>query len=235
MPDRPTVDLEVIVPVLNEERRIGCTIEAVAGYLGRQPYVAALVVVDNGSVDRTAEVVVEAGADSPVPIHLINCANRGKGAAVRRGVLSSHSTFLGFCDADLAAPIEMLDFVWPLLQGGAPIVIGSRRCRGASWHRNRTLTRRIGSYGFNLISCSLIRGVSDTQCGFKFFEGEVARRLFATTRTAGFSFDVEILAQARADGLSILEVPVVWTDLAGSTLRPIRDGVPSLIEAVAVA
>lgn len=232
---RHAVDLEIVVPAYNEERRIGATLAAIRGYLARQPYSSAVVVVDNGSVDRTADAVAELQGPAVVPVHLMNCARRGKGAAVRRGVLSSTANRVGFCDADLATPIETLREAWPLLEEGAPIVIGSRRRPGARYVHNQPLPRRLGGWGFRLMAGLLVPEISDTQCGFKLFQRSVARELFTASREDGFAFDVELLAIAQSAGLPILEVPVNWSDQPGSSFRALRDGFSSAFALVSVA
>ncbi|MDR0359574.1 MAG: glycosyltransferase [bacterium] len=232
---RPLVDLEIVVPALNEEHRIGTTISTIGDYLARQPYLGAVVIIDNGSVDRTADAVAEAAADCQVSVHLTNCARRGKGAAIRRGILTSHASFVGYCDADLATPIETLDAVWTLLHSGYPIVIGSRRCPGSTGVRERSLTRKVGSWGFHLLVHPLVGTVGDTQCGFKFFEGVVAHWIFERCMTDGFAFDVEVLARAATAGIPVHEIPVEWSEKPGSTLRPVRDGVPSMLAVASVA
>jgi glycosyltransferase involved in cell wall biosynthesis len=222
------------VPAYNEEKRIARTLETMRAYLAAQHYSAAIVVVDNGSVDRTVDAVAELQFAHDIPIHLINCAPRGKGAAVRRGVLSSSAQVVGFCDADLATPIETLDAAWPLLLD-FPIVIGSRRLTGASYVRYQPLLRRFGGWGFRMLAGRVVPTVSDTQCGFKLFRGTVARRLFAMTREDGFAFDVELLALATALGVPVGEVPVNWSDQPGSSFRPVQDGIATMRALVAVS
>lgn len=231
---RPAADLEIVVPAYNEERRIGPTLQRMRAFLREQAYRAAIVVVDNGSVDRTADAVAELQGGDEIPIHLINCARRGKGAAVRRGILSSSADFVGFCDADLATPIETLDTAWPLLQE-SPMVIGSRKLQGAHYVRCQPLLRRVGGWGFRVLAGRLVPAVSDTQCGFKLFRRPVAQQLFAMTREDGFAFDVEVLALACALGVPITEVPVHWSDRPGSSFRPVQDGVESVRALVAVS
>lgn len=223
---RAPCDLEVVVPAFNEELRIGATLDALLTYLSGQPLTSSVVVVDNGSVDRTAEVVdrVAAAAGLKVPVTLIGCSARGKGAAVRRGVLTSPARWVGFCDADLATPVATLDRVIPLLRGGSPVVIGSRRCQGASFVSSQPPLRRAGGWTFRRLTRHLTDGLSDTQCGFKFFSAEAARMLFASSRVDGFAFDLELMATARAQGLSVVEVPVSWTAASGSTFRAFSDG-----------
>jgi glycosyltransferase involved in cell wall biosynthesis len=232
---REAVDLEIVIPALNEESRIGATIEATVAYLERQHYRSALVVVDNGSVDHTADVVAELGATHRLPIHLINCSRRGKGAAVRQGIMTSRALHVGFCDADLATPVETLDGVWPALERGASVVIASRYCEGAARLCPQPLGRQLGGAVFRALAGRLLPGVADTQCGFKFFEGTVARQLLSYCTIDGFAFDLELLLKARAAGLSVHEVPVAWSDRTGSAFHPLRDGVRSMADALSLA
>ena len=232
---REAIDLEIVIPALNEERRIGATIEATVAYLERQRYRAALVVVDNGCVDHTADVVAELGARAAIPIHLTNCSRRGKGAAVRQGILTSRARYVGFCDADLATPVETLDWVWPALEQGASVVIASRYCEGAARLCPQPLGRQLGGALFRALAGRLLPGVADTQCGFKFFEGTVARQLLSRCTIDGFAFDLELLLTARAAGLGVQEVPVAWSDRTGSAFHPLRDGARSMADALLLA
>jgi dolichyl-phosphate beta-glucosyltransferase len=232
---REQVDLEIVIPALDEERRIQPTLRTIAEYLERQPYSAALVVVDNGCLDGTVDVVTEMGKTSSVGISLINCARRGKGAAVRQGMLSSRARYVGFCDADLATPIETLDRVWSLLEQGAPIVIGSRRCDGAVYAQKQRWTRRLGGWAFRAVASGFTPDIADTQCGFKFFRHETARALFSRCTVDGFAFDLQVLAMARAAGMPVREVPVVWSDVDRSSFHPLRDGITTMSELLTLA
>jgi dolichyl-phosphate beta-glucosyltransferase len=233
--EREEVDLEIVIPALDEERRIRPTLRSIAGYLERQPYSSALVVVDNGCLDATADVVAAMEKTTSVGISLINCARRGKGAAVRQGILSSRARRVGFCDADLATPIETLDRVWPLLEQGAPIVIGSRRCDGAVYAQKQPWPRRLGSWAFRAVTSGVAPDVADTQCGFKFFQRDVARDLFSRCTVDGFAFDLQVLAMARAARMPVREIPVVWSDVDGSSFHPLRDGITTMTELLTVA
>lgn len=230
---RPGVDLEVVIPALNEELRLPGTLARTLEYLGRQPYSSAVVVVDNGSVDGTAEVV-RAAVGGPVPVHLVGCAARGKGRAVRRGFTTGRSRFVGFMDADLATPVETLDRVVPLLRQGATAVIASRNCDAAVRAVRQGALRRIGGGAFRVATRSVVPQVSDSQCGFKFFSGAAVRAVIAECDVDGFSFDVELLGRLQRSGHRIVEVPVVWTDVSGSTFHPVRHGLRSFSDTVRI-
>jgi len=224
---RPPVDLEIVIPALNEEGRIEATVAALSEHLVSSRWECTLVVVDNGSVDATIEVGDL--ADSRVPVETIGCSRPGKGAAVRRGVMTSRARWVGFCDADLATPPSTIDKAIALLEAGSRIVIASRRCAGGQYLVPQPLVRQVGGWLFRVLARDLTGPIADTQCGFKFFDGNVARQLFASSSIDGFAFDLEILALARTRGIEIVEVPVDWSDQSGSTLR-LRDGVRALRE-----
>ena len=224
---RSECDLEIIVPAYNEESRLPATLAAVNAELDRLDDLSSrIVVVDNGSSDRTADIVdrfVEhAGARDRVVV--IGCAQRGKGAAVRRGVTTSRARYVGFVDADLAVPAAAIHDVIELLTEGADVVIGSRRCIGANYVVHQPVLRRCGSWAFRQAIRDLVPGVLDTQCGFKFFTADAASRVFESLGTTGFCFDVELLAHASRAGYRIAELPVDWSDGASSTLSLTRHG-----------
>ncbi|MEZ0490917.1 glycosyltransferase [Kineococcus sp. TBRC 1896] len=222
-----------MIPALNEEFRLPRTLERTLAHLAVQPYSSAVVVVDNGSVDRTAEVVRSFTGGS-IPVHLIGCARRGKGSAVRRGFLTSRSRFVGFMDADLATPVETLDAVVPLLEGGATAVIASRHLRTAARAVPQGTVRRLGGGAFRLAARSVLPSVSDSQCGFKFFRTPEVQAVLPDSLVDGFSFDLEILSRLHRSGHRILEVPVVWTDVGGSTFNPVRHGLRSFSDTIRI-
>jgi len=175
---------------------------------------AALLVVDNGSTDATADVV--RGWSGPVPVTLLSCPRRGKGAAVRCGLLATTAPYVGFCDADLATDPDALDEVMRLLLDGHPVVVGSRRHALSIVSANPHRLRRHGAVLFNRLARGPTGGLTDTQCGFKFFSGRLARELAADLRVTGFAFDVELLVRCLRRGASIRDLPVIWSDVPGS-------------------
>lgn len=216
-------ELEILIPAYNEERRLSDTLVALARHLRRRGIDGALRVVDNGSSDRTTDVVDRAAA-AGIPVTVTGCSRRGKGAAVARGMMTSTARWVGFCDADLATPAEAVDDALDRLRAGHQVVIGSRRCAGARMQLRQPLVRRVGGAGFRLLTRRYSGPVADTQCGFKFFEAAAARAVFADIRLSGFAFDLEVVARARRLGLDMVEIPVAWTDQQGSTFRPVADG-----------
>lgn len=219
----PGPELEILIPAYNEERRLTSTVEALVAHLRRRRIDGTLRVIDNGSSDRTTEIVDRLAA-SGVPITVTGCSRRGKGAAVARGMLTTRARYVGFCDADLATPAEAIDDALRRLRAGNQVVIGSRRCEGAQFELRQPWPRRIGGAGFRMLARRYSGEVADTQCGFKFFEAQAARQVFAQVRLSGFAFDLEVVARARSLGLSLVEIPVAWTDMGGSTFKLVTDG-----------
>jgi glycosyltransferase involved in cell wall biosynthesis len=221
-------DLDVVIPAYNEFARLPETLRETVRFLADMPWRTRVVVVDNGSVDGTAaEAAREIGTPGRVTVDVIGCSRPGKGAAVRRGILAGRAPLVGFFDADLATPLETLPDAVAALHDGAAAVIASRHAPGASFVHAQPLGRRIGGQVFRSLSSSLVPGVADTQCGFKFFQRDAVRTALVRCRTTGFAFDVELLARIQRDGGRVVELPVAWTDRAGSTFHPVRDGVAS--------
>jgi glycosyltransferase involved in cell wall biosynthesis len=174
-----------------------------------------ILVVDNASTDATADIVRR--WSGPVPVRLLQCARPGKGAAVRLGLLATTAPYVGFCDADMATDVEILDDVLAMLDAGTQVIVGSRRHPESDVEIYSRPLRRLGALVFNRLCREMTGGIVDTQCGFKFFAGPLARAAAAELRTAGFAFDVELLLNCRRLGAAIAEIPVVWRDMPGST------------------
>jgi dolichyl-phosphate beta-glucosyltransferase len=228
---RKPCHLEVLIPALNEAKRLPYTLLQTLKYLEQQPYSASVVVIDNGSVDQTSDVAAMATWSERVPVCLTGCARLGKGAAVRRGIITSRAHFIGYMDADLATPIETLDVVMELLgDGRTQAVVGSRRIGGASLARRQPVHRAVGGMVFHALTQRVLGDLTDTQCGFKFFAGDLARTVARRLTIDGFAFDVEMLRAIAALGVDIREIPVTWTDAEGSTLNSLRDGTRAAID-----
>ncbi|MGW6060620.1 glycosyltransferase [Streptomyces sp. NPDC055189] len=222
-----SVDLTVVVPAYNEERRLAPTLAAIRAYLddgyagdGERPR-WELIVVDDGSTDATPDIAADAEA-ADVRVQLIHSdRNRGKGHALRLGVLASRGDRVLITDADLATPIEELECLDKALTDGHEAAIGSRAGAEATieahQHRLRELLGRSGNF---LIRTVAVPGVRDTQCGFKLFDGDRAREAFAASRLRGWGIDVEILQYFRRAGWPVAEVPVRWAHQEGSKVRP---------------
>lgn len=216
--------LSVVIPALNEEKRLPATLEAVADYKITLPGRIEVIVVDDGSTDRTASVAGAYRERFDACQVLRHERNHGKGHAVKTGILAAQGQFVFFMDADNSTPIAELEKFWPHVSDNA-VVIGSRHMHGANvvvkqpWYR--ILISRLGNM---VIRGLVVPGVKDTQCGFKLFEAGAARKIFSLQRIRGWGFDVEVLAIAgQIFNFAIKEVPVSWYDSEASRLRPIRD------------
>jgi len=228
-------DVDVVIPAFNESTRLPETLRETVRFLSGMPWRSRVLVVDNGSVDGTAGAAAEIAAEvsgavggaERVAVDVIGCSRPGKGAAVRRGILAGRAPLVGFFDADLATPLDTLPVAIAALRGGAAAAIASRHVPGASFVETQPLTRRLGGHVFRTLSGALVSGVADTQCGFKFFQRPAVTAALVRTRTTGFAFDVELLHRIQRDGGEVVELPVAWTDRAGSTFHPVRDGIAS--------
>jgi dolichyl-phosphate beta-glucosyltransferase len=217
--------LTVLIPAFNEDQRIGPTLERVRDYLSAQSYSWHVTVVSDGSTDKTNQIATDVAAKDGRFSLLAYSPNRGKGHAVRVGMLSADSTLILFSDADLAAPIEEIEKLLPAIQKGADIAIGSRPLKDSKLEVRQPLYRELLGRGFNLAVQTLaIRGIADTQCGFKLFRREAAQEVFSRCKLDGFGFDFESLMIARDLGLDIAEVPIRWAHQEGSKVVLMRDG-----------
>jgi dolichyl-phosphate beta-glucosyltransferase len=215
----------VIIPAYNEARRLPRHLdEVVAFFDGRgEPY--EVLVVDDGSTDGTAEIVRARAAGAPAVRCLPLARNGGKGAAVRTGMLAADGQLRLFTDADGATPIAELKRLEPALATGADVVIGSRVLVDPAVAVTALPHRVAAGRLFNWLVARLgLRGIADSQCGFKVFTARAAADLFGPLATAGYGFDVEVLLRAQARGYRVVEVAVNWADQAGSKVGVLKDG-----------
>lgn len=212
-------ELTLVIPAYNEAARLGRTLGAVRDYLASEFSDWEIVVVDDGSVDDTVRVASEILGDDP-RVQIVRLPeNRGKGAAVRAGVLRSGGSRVLFSDADFSTPIEDERLLRAALDAGADVVIASRALPDSRVERAQNVFRESLGKLFNWLIRRLgLTRFRDTQCGFKMFRGEVARELFSRARIDGFAFDVEVLLLAERAGLAIAEVPVQWRNDPSSRL-----------------
>ncbi len=230
--------LALIVPAYNEAQRLGDNLRALLDYLEHYRPAAQLIVVDDGSTDGTAEVAEEFFARHPdVPARVLRIAeNRGKGHAVRAGLLAAEAPIALFSDADLSTPItELPKIVEPIEAGKCDIVLGSRALDRSLIGSRQPWRREQGGKVFNGL-VRLLTGLpfSDTQCGFKAFRMEAARPLIEQAQIDGFGFDVELLFLGRRAGLRMLEVPVRWDHHEGSKVHIVRDSLRMFSEVVSL-
>jgi glycosyltransferase involved in cell wall biosynthesis len=226
--------VSIIVPAFNEAARIGDSIQKIDAFVRQSPLSFEVIVVDDGSVDNTAEVVKQAKAKG---LRLIrNDRNHGKGYTVRQGVLAAAGKYVLFTDADLSAPIEEADKLLDVaLKDGADVVIGSRAVNRKYIEKHQSPLRELGGIVFNLM-VRLLLGLRlhDTQCGFKLFHRQKSRRIFEEQTTFGFGFDPELLFLAKRNGLTIRETPVRWSHAEGSKVKFLRDGIRMFLDLVRI-
>lgn len=221
--------LSLVVPAYNEAARLPESLAQIANFLSAQSYQSEVLVVENGSQDNTFKVAADFAKQNP-NFSLIKLESRGKGLAVRTGMLAAKGTYRMMLDADLSMPVgEIGRFLPPQLESVA-ITIASREAPGAVRY-NEPLYRHLGGRAINLLIRLLaLPRLQDTQCGFKCFRAEVAEDLFAVQKMEGWSFDVEILYMARLRGYSIEELPIPWYYNSQSHVSPLRDSFRMLVD-----
>ena len=218
----PPTFLSIVIPAHNEEHRLPPTLKTVDAFLERQSYTSEVIIVENGSQDLTAVVTEAFVADHP-RTRLIREAGRGKGLAVRRGMLEAKGEYRFICDADLSMPIDEVAKFLPPERGDYDVAIGSREAPGARRFNEPPYRHFQGRVFSNLVKLFAVPGFEDTQCGFKMFKGEIATDIFKVQVFNGMSFDVEALFIARKRGYKIIEVPIDWYYQAESRVHPILD------------
>jgi dolichyl-phosphate beta-glucosyltransferase len=220
-----TLDVTVVIPAYNEQRRIVPTLEKIRDYAQSTDSTWELIVVNDGSDDATTDCVQQFDAGALQVQVIMNDTNRGKGYSVRRGMLHASGSVVLMCDADMSTPIEEIQKLRPFVTQGFDVVIGSRDVADSVLDPPQPLHRRVMAWVFrNIRRCIMLRQVYDTQCGFKLFTREAAQQVFTVQKEDGFAFDVEALAIAQALGYRIKEVGVTWRDDRDSRVRPVRDG-----------
>lgn len=225
----------IVVPAFNEERRIATTLDCLLQHYGEGEGQTEILVVDDGSTDRTAEVVLwynrKAGA-----VNLLRVPHGGKGAAVRHGVAHAQGTLVFLCDADLKDGVTQLDKLEAALVAGADVAIGSRWVEAAANAQSQPIFRRICSRIFNLFAHRMLGlHFKDTQCGLKAFTNSAAHAMFQRQSIDGWGFDPELLLIASRFGYRVAEVAIELPhDYSTSRFRPIRDGITTFKELFAI-
>ncbi|HLQ31618.1 MAG TPA: dolichyl-phosphate beta-glucosyltransferase [Chloroflexota bacterium] len=237
--------LTIVVPTYNERERIGSTVDRISDFIQGQAFSTELLVVDDGSVDGTADLVESLRNGSRPPIGVIRNDHRGKAYTVRTGMLAARGRYVLFSDADLSTPIEEVSRFLPFLDQGYEVVIGSREAPGAK-RFDEPLTRHVmGRIFTRLVQLITGQRFEDTQCGFKAFSRKAAQDIFSRVQLYGpnspvikrsrvTGFDVELLFLARKLGLRIREEPVRWYYSRGSKVDPLRDSIQNLLDVVKV-
>jgi len=221
--------LSIVIPAHNEEFRLPPSLEQIDAFLKTQPYEAEVIIVENGSTDRTVEVSQAFAATHPY-VRVIEAAVRGKGLAVKEGMLVAKGDFRFICDADLSMRIDDLPQFLPPQTGDADIIIASREGKGANRVGEPALRHFIGRVNNLIIKLTAVNGFEDTQCGFKMFSREAAEDLFRVQQMVGIGFDIELLFVAKKRGYKIKQVPITWYFDADSRMRLIGDSLNLLVE-----
>lgn len=236
--------LSIIIPAFNEEEMIQKSLEKISQFFKTKGFPFEIIVVDDGSKDKTASIVETSQKNNP-EIKLIKNPHKGKGFAVYTGVKNASGNYLCFCDADLSTPIEEFERLREKIAEGFEVVIASREGKGAK-RVGEPLYRHIMGRIFNyLVQLLAVRGINDTQCGFKLFEATVAKKIFSKLKLYGenaqelkeaavTAYDVEVLFLARKMGFKIAEIPVLWEFRNETRVNPLRDSLRNFLDVVKV-
>jgi dolichyl-phosphate beta-glucosyltransferase len=216
------LQLSVVIPAYNEQKRLLPTLKSIAQYLAQQAYQAEVIIVDDGSTDATWSLIHDWCQHDPTYRRGIRLPqNQGKGAAVKAGMLAAQGCYGLMMDADGSANINQVERLWPAaLEQHVPVVIGSRARRSttvtiqARWYRH--LLGRL----FHQVAKTRVHGIADTQCGFKLFNMRTCRPLFERLKETGYTFDIALLQDAQTHRHPIEEVPVDWCHVPGSKVTP---------------
>ena len=233
MEKKKSIFLSIVIPAYNEEKRLPDSLPKIINFVQLNQYEVEVMVVDDGSSDNTALVVKSFQKQVPF-ISLLQVEHGGKGHAVRAGMLQAKGDYLFLCDSDLAMPIEEITRFLPPKRGDYDVAIASREIEGARRY-NEPVHRHIMGRVFNfIVQLFIIRGIQDTQAGFKCFKREAAHQIFSMQTIKGWGFDVEILFIANKLGLRIVEIPINWYYQTESKVRPIQDTFNMLAEVLQV-
>jgi glycosyltransferase involved in cell wall biosynthesis len=221
--------LSIVIPAHNEEHRLPPSLQKIHEFLTSQPYTAEVLIIENGSVDRTLQIAQDFASQVDY-VHVYHEEARGKGLAVRTGMLKAQGEYRFICDADLSMPIEQVNrFIPPALE--APdVAIGSREIQGAVRYHEPAYRHTIGRVFNTFVRWMALPGLHDTQCGFKCFRAQVAEEVFALQTLPGMSFDVEVLYIARKLGYRIQEVPIDWYFDADSRVKIFQDSLHMFLD-----
>lgn len=221
--------LSIIMPAHNEEHRLPPSLMKIEAFLQTQPYTAEVIVVENGSHDRTAEVT-EAYAQAHPFVRLLRVDTRGKGLAVKAGMLAARGEYRFICDVDLSMPIEDIVRFLPPKTNGYDVIIATREGKEANRVGEPEYRHLMGRINNLVIQLTTVGGFQDTQCGFKMFTQRAAEDLFSVQRMNGIGFDIELLFIAKKRGYKIMEVPITWYFDPDSRMRLVQDSLGLLRE-----
>ena len=216
--------LSIIIPAHNEEERLPPSLELVDAFVRQQLYPIEVIIVENGSHDRTLEVVRSFQSKMPY-LKVIQETQKGKGLAVRSGMLAASGQYRIFCDADFSMPVTEISKFIPKTGEQYDIAIASRELPESKRVDEPEFRHLIGRVFNNLVRWALLPGLQDTQCGFKAFRGDVADHLFRMQTLTGWSFDAELLFIAQRLGYKTIEVPITWYYKPGTRLHIVKDSI----------
>jgi dolichyl-phosphate beta-glucosyltransferase len=225
--------LSIIIPAHNEEERLPDTIRQVLEFAAKQSFSIEVVVVENGSSDKTFQIAQEF-ASQHHQIYVLQNNQRGKGRAVRQGMLVAQGEYRFMCDVDFSMPVNEINRFLPPNQSNYDIAIASREAPGAVRHGEPYYRHLVGRIYNGLIRILALPGLQDTQCGFKCFRGAVAEELFRRQTLMGWSFDVEILFIARQLGYKIIELPIPWYYNPHSKIKVVRDSLKMGVDLITI-
>lgn len=221
--------LSIVIPAHNEEHRLPPSLDKIEAFLKDQPYTAEVVVVENGSTDNTV-AVLEAYAQHRPYIRVMSVTTRGKGLAVKQGMLAARGEWRFICDADLSMPIEEISYFLTPESQQNELIIASREGKGSRRVGEPFYRHLMGRVLNWIVKLTILRGYEDTQCGFKMVKGEAADDLFSVQRMNGIGFDVELIYIAQKRGYKVREVPITWYFDADSRMRLVQDTLHILVE-----
>jgi len=226
-------EISIIIPAYNEENRIKITLFSIEKYFHNKNF--EIIVINDGSSDNTLELLNTLKDKLPNLELITYKKNRGKGYAVKKGIENAQGQYILFLDADNSTPIEEFEKLMTEIKKGFDIAIGSRYLEDSDIKIKQSILRiLIGRLGNLLIQSLLIKGIKDTQCGFKLFKNLVAKQIFAKQTIDGWGFDMEILAIAQILKYKIKEIPISWLNSTDSRVRPIRDAWRTLNELIKI-
>ena len=225
--------LSIVIPAFNEELRLPSTLDQIISFLSRQSYAAEVLIVENGSQDRTLEIAHSYAKRFP-QLKVLQLAERGKGRAVQYGMLQAGGEFCFMCDADLSMPVEDINRFIPPELTDFDIAIASREAQGAVRYHEPAFRHLVGRIFNTMIRVLALPELNDTQCGFKCFRSSVAQDLFKQQTLSGWSFDVEVLFIARQRGYRIVEVPIHWYFNPDSKVRIFKDSLRMAIDLLTI-
>ncbi len=215
--------LSIIIPAYNEEKRLGKTLETILDYLAGQKHSYEIIIIDDGSADGTIETTRKLIENNNNIKIIKNEKNMGKGYSVKRGMLEATGRYILFSDADLSTPVEETKKLLGALESGFDVAIGSRSMKESEIIVHQPLYREIMGKLFNkFVKIFVMSEFIDTQCGFKLFRKDAAKKVFKQQILEGFSFDVEILYLSIRNGFKVKEVPVKWFNSPQSKVTPVK-------------